>query len=323
MTDWRPASGPETAARRAAMLRRVRDYFDAQPVLEVDTPALSPYAVSDAQIESFGIENSAVSDRPLFLHTSPEFCMKRLLAAGYPDVYSICRVFRDGEAGGCHQPEFTMIEWYRRDKGLRDIVDDTVHLIDAALGDAAPAQVPDVIDYRDAVARTVGIDVASAGVDEFATAADADPELRAAVGDDKDDWLDLVLATRIVPRFRTDRLTVLRHYPASQAALARLCPDDPDVADRFEVFLGTVELANGYVELTDAGEQARRIAADNDARERRGRPVRPIDETLLEALAAGLPQCAGVALGVERLQMVAESTDDIRDVITFAFDPGR
>ncbi|MCG8371591.1 MAG: EF-P lysine aminoacylase GenX [Proteobacteria bacterium] len=323
MTDWRPASGPGTAARRAAMLRRVRDYFGAQDVLEVDTPALSPYAVSDTQIESFGIERSAVSDRPMFLHTSPEFCMKRLLAAGYPDIYSICRVFRDGEAGGGHQPEFTMIEWYRRDMGLRDIVNDTLRLIDAALGDAAPERAPEVVDYGDALARAAGIDVASAGVDECAAAVDADDHLRAAVGDERDDWLDLLVATRVVPTFRTDRLTVLRHYPASQAALARLCPDDPDVADRFEAFLGGIELANGYVELTRAGEQARRIAADNDARKRRGRRVRPVDRSLLEALAAGLPRCAGVALGFERLQMVAENTDDIRDVITFAFDPGR
>ena len=319
MTNWRPASGPEAAARRAAMMRRIRDYFDAQSVLEVDTPALSPFAVSDIQIESFAIGSSALTDKPLYLHTSPEFCMKRLLAAGYPDIFSICRVFRDGEAGRSHQPEFTMIEWYRLDMGLNDIVDDTLRLIDEVLGDAAPAREPDVIEYGDAVSRA-GIDLETARVDDIAAAVDADDDLRAALGEERDDWLDLLLATRVIPAFPNDRLTVLRHYPASQAALARLCPGDPEVADRFEVFLGSVELANGYVELTDAAEQAKRIAADNVARERLGRPVRPIDESLLAALASGLPQCAGVALGFERLQMVAQSTDDIRDVITFAFD---
>ena len=140
------------------------------------------------------------------------------------------------------------------------------------------------------------------------------------IGDERDDWLDLLLATRVVTTFASDRLTVLRHYPASQAALARHCPDDPRVADRFEVFLGTVELANGYVELTDAREQAERIAHDNDVREHRGLARRPVDQHLLDALAAGLPQCAGVAMGLERLQMVHDQTDDIRDVITFAFD---
>ncbi len=303
------------------MMRRVRDYFAAEDVLEVDTPALSPFAASDTQIESFAIAPSAVSNQPLYLHTSPEFCMKRLLAAGYPDIFSICRVFRDGEAGRRHQPEFTMIEWYRLGMELGDIVADAVGLIRAALGEAAPPQQPHVLDYNDAMARATGLDIRSAGCDALAQAAGADGALRAAVGDEKDDWLDLLLGTAVIPSFPPDRLTVLRHYPAGQAALARLCPDDPGVADRFEVFLGPVELANGYVELTDAAQQAERMARDNEERVRRGRPVRPLDTGLLDALAQGLPACAGVAAGFERLQMVHDRTDDIANVITFAFEP--
>ena len=319
MTHWRPASGPQTAASRAAMLRRIRTYFDKLEILEVDTPALSPCAVSDTQIESLEIPRSTVSSRPLYLHTSPEFCMKRLLAAGYPDIFSICRVFRDGESGRQHQPEFTLIEWYRLNFSLQAIIDDTVAVIRAALAAAAPTALQ-LYDYRALFVDVLGVDPLEAPIEILADAAGADEALRAAIGDARDDWLDLLLATRIAPGFSTESLTVVRHYPASQAALARLCPGDSLVADRFEIFLGPVELANGYVELTDAREQQQRIEADNANRRLRQRRERPVDSALLAALEHGLPACAGVAMGLERLQMLHDKTDDIRDVITFAFE---
>ncbi|MBT8093032.1 MAG: EF-P lysine aminoacylase GenX [Gammaproteobacteria bacterium] len=319
VTGWRPASGPRTARTRAEMLGRIRDYFVATGALEVDTPALSVRAASDPQIESFEITSSNVDPRPLFLHTSPEFCMKRLLAADYPDIFSICRVFRDGECGKRHQPEFTMIEWYRRDHGLNEIIADTLDVIRAALGAAAPHQVRQ-FDYSDLFVEHFGIDPHAASVDALARLAGADASLSAALGDERDDWLNLILSSQIVPGFAADQLTVLRHYPASQAALARLCPDDPLVADRFEVFVGPVELANGYVELTDAAEQRQRFEQDNQERRRRRRPVRPIDGALLAALEHGLPACAGVALGFERLHMLHDASDDIRHVLTFAFE---
>jgi lysyl-tRNA synthetase class 2 len=321
VSNWRPASGPEAAASRAVLMRRVRACFEEAGVLEVDTPALSSAAVSDTQIESFEIADSAVSKLPLFLHTSPEFCMKRLLASGYPDIFSICRVFRDGETGRRHQPEFTMIEWYRLGMNLDAIIDDTLQVIQRALDDKAPVAKPVQLDYREAVLDATGLDPFTADAQSLASAVDADDRLRAAIGEEKDDWLDLLLATRVVPDFANDRLTVLKHYPASQAALARLCPADPHVADRFEVFLGPAELANGYVELADAAEQSARITADNAARARRGRPVRPVDSNLIAALESGLPECAGVAMGFERLQMIHDKTDDIRNVLTFTFEP--
>ena len=301
------------------MMRRIRACFDAADVLEVDTPALSSYAVSDTQIESFEIQQCLVSQRPLYLHTSPEVCMKRLLSAGYPDIFSICRVFRDGESGPRHQPEFTMIEWYRLGFGLQDIVDDTIKLIAAALNTDELTK-PHQYDYRDIFLQIANVDPLTATIDELADAASADSDLRKALGDERDDWLDLLLATHIAPAFDTHRLTVLRHYPASQAALARLCPDEPRVADRFEVFFGALELANGYVELVDAEEQLQRMHADNADRRRRNRTVRPHDRSLLAALQAGLPASAGVAMGFERLQMIHDRTDDIRDVITFSFE---
>ena len=192
----------------------------------------------------------------------------------------------------------------------------TEHVIVAPLALQAPASSPVIADYCDVFLESTGVDPLDADTDELAAL--ADHELRTTIGAERDDWLDWLFATKVAPGLAKDRLTVVRHYPASQAALARLCPDDARVADRFEVFYGDVELANGYVELTDAAEQRRRIEEDNEERKRRGRTIRPVDEALLAALEAGLPQCAGVAMGLERLQMVLDNTDDIHDVVTFA-----
>ena len=319
MTNWRPTCSANVAAQRAALLGRLRRYFDGEQVLEVDTPALSKTASSDVQIESLEV-SSALSTQPLFLHTSPEFFMKRLLAAGYPDIFSICRVFRDGESGRRHQPEFTLLEWYRRGFDLDAIIDDTLSALATALDDASLRDTAITLDYRDAFIAAAGVDPISASISALADAAGADVSLRESLGDEHDDWLDLLLTSKVAPTFEEHRLTVLRHYPASQAALAQLCPQDPSVADRFEVFKGPMELANGYVELRDATEQAERIAIDQSQRQRRGRSQRPSDNALVAALEAGLPSCSGVAIGIERLHMIHENTDDIRDVVCFAFD---
>lgn len=319
MTAWRPSSGPDAARRRAQILRRLRGYFDATMTLEVDTPALGRAAVSDTHIESLEVRTS-LADTPLYLHTSPEFCMKRLLAAGYPDIYSICRVFRDGENGRCHQPEFTMIEWYRLGFGLHEIVADTINALATALDNAELADDISIMNFRDAFTDIVTTDPFDASITELADASGADDDLRRAIGDERDDWLNLILTTKIVPTFPPHKFTVLQHYPASQAALARICPADAALADRFEVFFGAVELANGYVELRDAAEQEKRFASDQQDRRRRGRTLRPQDSSLLGALEAGLPACAGVAVGLERLQMIHDNTDDIGNVVTFTFE---
>ncbi len=316
MTYWRPSSGQDVAWRRAAMLARARQYFSAQDVLAVDTPAISRFAVSDPNIESLVVRSGG--GKNYFLHTSPEFCMKRLLADGYPDIYSICRVFRDGESGRRHAPEFTIVEWYRLGFGLDAIIDDTTTLIATCLEE--PRLVDNVVqfEYADAFQKFAGVDVFQVTLDELSYRCADDERLQADIGEDRNAWLDLILSTIVAPEFSNDQLTVLRHYPASQAALARLCPDDDRCADRFEVFYGSMELANGYVELTDASEQMQRIDQDLETRRRAGRAEYPCDSLLLAALESGLPDCAGVAVGLERLHMVLDKTDDIHDVITFA-----
>lgn len=316
--SWRPSCELATARRRARMRTKAREFFAARDVLEVETPAFSRAAVSDPHIESIEARLDAGATLR-YLRTSPEFCMKRLLCAGWPDIFEIGKVFRGGEAGARHQPEFTMIEWYRLGFGLGDIVQDTVEFLTELIDARHLAGPPEAIEYHAAFRQYAGVD-AAAPIPALAAACGADARLAAALGERRDDWLDLALATRIAPQLPGDRLTVLRHFPRSQAALARLCPDDASVADRFEVFLGDLELANGFVELRNAKEQAERFEADNARRRRAGQPVRPRDERLLAALEHGLPACAGVAVGFDRLVMINEMTDDIRRVQTFAFE---
>ena len=314
---WRASSGVAVARQRAHMLERARRFFRERDVLEVDTPALGRFAASDPNIDSLRI--AGPRGTALYLQTSPESFMKRLLADGYPDIYAICHVFRGGEAGRLHQPEFTMVEWYRQDFGLGAMIDETVAFI-AGLLDRPGLQDAEQLDYRDAFRRFAGIEPFTASIDELAEAASADAGLRDSIGADRDAWLDLLLSTRVAAGFADSGLTVLRHFPASQAALARICPSDHRVADRFEVFYGAMELANGFVELRDPDEQRRRMLADLEKRRATARSPVPLDEPLLAALESGLPACAGVAAGFERILMLATGAEDIRDIVTFAFE---
>jgi len=298
------------------MLERARRFFRSRDVLEVVTPALGRHTATDPNIDSLRI--AGTRGATLYLQTSPESYMKRLLADGYPDIYAMCRVFRGGEAGRLHQPEFTMVEWYRHGFGLDEIIAETVAFIADVL--AQPGLLDaERLEYGAAFRRFAGVDPLAAGIDDLAKAAAADDDLRNSLGDDREAWLDLLLATRLAPAFDGGRLTVLRHFPASQAALARTCPADDRLADRFEVFYGELELANGFVELRDPAEQRRRMLADLEKRRAAARQPLPVDEPLLAALESGLPACAGVAVGFERLLMIAAGADDIRDVLTFAF----
>ncbi|MEJ2128076.1 MAG: EF-P lysine aminoacylase EpmA [Woeseiaceae bacterium] len=316
MADWKPLSDKNVAMRRAALLERARQYFSDQGLLSVDTPALARYPTSDPNIENIAIRSKPGKDS--WLGTSPETYLKRLLASGYPDIYSICRVFRDGESGARHLPEFTMAEWYRLGFNLDAIVEDTVDFISACLGHDSLHDKVDRYDYADAMRDRAGIDPLDASTEDIVKRATDDKRLQQKLGDDRNAALDLIMSTIVATSFAPDRLTVVQHYPATQAALARLCPRDDRVADRFEVFCSDLELANGYVELTDAGEQRERFEADMAARELSGRSSLLVDDALLGALEAGLPECAGVAVGIERLHMVLDQAEDIRDVITFA-----
>jgi lysyl-tRNA synthetase class 2 len=299
------------------MLERARRFFHSRDVLEVATPALGRYTATDPNIDS--LQSADHRGDTLYLQTSPESHMKRLLADGYPDIYAICRVFRGGESGCRHQPEFTMVEWYRHGFGLDEMIAETIAFVADLLEEPGLLDA-EVLEYSAAFRRFADVDPLTAGIDELAAAAGADANLRKSLGNDREAWLDLLLATRLAPGFDAGRITVLRHFPASQAALARACPADDRLADRFEVFFGGMELANGFVELRDPAEQRRRMLADLEKRRATAREPLPVDEPLLTALESGLPECAGVAVGFERLHMIAAGADDIRDVLTFAFE---
>jgi elongation factor P--(R)-beta-lysine ligase len=260
----------ETLRLRAEMLARVRAFFAARGVLEVETPLLSPAAASDPALESIAAHVGSLG-AIRYLHTSPELAMKRLLASGAGDIYQICAVFRDGEIGRWHQPEFTMLEWYR------------LGFDDDRLMDEVEA---------------LGVDVPP--------------------GLDDDALLDLAFAVGVAPALPREAWTFVHEFPASQAALARIKPSHPAVAARFELFASGLELANGFAELTDAREQRRRFEADREVRRTRGLPLNPIDEDFLAALEQGLPECAGVALGFDRLVAVAAGLPSLAEAVAFA-----
>lgn len=313
------ATDPGALRRRARLFALIRAFFAERGVLEVETPILSAAGNTEPNIESFATAFSGPVDggtRERWLRTSPEHALKRLLAAGVGDCYELGRVFRNGEAGRRHNPEFTMLEWYRVGWDHRRLIDETVALVVAALASAGRrAEVCDRT-YRELFEQALGLDPHTAPL----------AALQAALGDvrieadglTRDDWLDLLLTHRLQPAFPRDRITVVRDFPASQCALAKIRAGDPPVAERFELYLGPYELANGYHELTDAAEQRARFERDNARRRARGQREMPIDARFLDALAR-MPACAGVALGVERLLMCLAATDDIRDVLALAF----
>ncbi|MCU0758589.1 MAG: EF-P lysine aminoacylase EpmA [Steroidobacteraceae bacterium] len=296
----------------------MREFFAARGVLEVETPLVVGAPVTDVHLQSATVDLGDGVRR--WLATSPEYAMKRLLAAGSGDVWQECRVVRAGaERGRHHNPEFTLVEWYRLGFDMVAMAGEAAALVDALLvaAGASPRGI-EFLTYRDALLRHAGVDpledeaarlreaVAGAGLPAAALAAAS-----------RDDLLDLLVATRVGPALGADRLCALTHYPASQAALARLDPQDRRVALRFELYGGGLELANGFEELGDAREQAARFDADNARRHALGRETLPVDARLLAALTAGLPACAGVAVGFDRVAMLAGGARAIDEVLAF------
>ena len=321
---WRPSATPEAVRLRARLNAAIREFFSERDVLEVETPILSHAGNTEPNITSFHVDFTGHVDagpRRRWLRTSPEYPLKRLLAAGVGDCYELGRVFRDGAAGGRHNPEFTMLEWYRVDWDHLRLAEEAVELVQLALGLVGRTAAPVRASYRELFRDHLGLDPMRASEDALraALAIDIDP---AGLG--RDDWLDLLMTHRIQPRFAPGSILVLHGYPASQAMLARVRDDDGDpdpvpLAERFELFLGPLELANGYHELRDADEQAARFERDRAQRRERSDADPGIDDNLLAALGHGLPSCAGVALGVDRLLMAMLGTQRIADVLAFDF----
>ncbi len=322
VADWQPSATLETLRLRARLLSSIRAFFERRGVLEVETSILSAAAVTDPNLASLSVRYTgpgAPHGRVLYLHTSPEFPMKRLLAAGSGSIYQICKVFRDGEAGRLHNPEFTMLEWYRVGFDHHALMDEVEALVTETLYECTDLRPAERLTYRRAFREYAGIDPHETSVESLRECT-LDHGVELAMGlepDRRDAWLDLLLTHVVEPNLGDGRLTFLYDYPASQAALARVRAGEPPVAERFELYLGGVELANGFHELGDAGEQRRRFEADNERRRAAGLPPVPVDERLLAALMHGLPDCAGVALGFDRLVMIAGRLQSIDKALAF------
>lgn len=320
MQRWRPDAVAATLKARAELNGSVRAFFVARGVLEVETPILSAHATVDRYIESFRTADGR------WLQTSPEFAMKRLLAAGSGPIFQIARVFRLEEQGRHHNPEFTMLEWYRPGFSMHQLMDEVEALMQALLVTAdagrAAAGGYERLSYREAFQRHAGFDPHTAAVTDMrAAAVDADLVSAADFADESADfWLDLWMSRRVSPALGADAPAFIYDFPASQAALARLRAGTPPVAERFELFWHGIELANGFHELADADEQRRRFEADQAWRRDAGHVVPPYDAQLIAALAAGFPDCSGVALGLDRVLMLKLGLGDLAQTLAFSSD---
>lgn len=305
------------------MLAAIRTFFAERDVLEVTTPALSPAGTTDPNIASLVTQLGSAQSSRRYLHTSPEFAMKRLLAAGSGPIYQLCTVFRDSDSGRHHRPEFTMLEWYRPGFDYGRLMAEVELLVKTL---ATPYRLVGAVrrfSYRRLFIDSLGLDPATATAENCRVCCErhglAPPR---NMPDRLDPWLDLLIGALIAPRLPAGSLTFVYDYPASQAALAETkMVEDYAVAQRFELYWGAVELANGFQELTDPDEQLRRFEADNSQRKAEGLPEIAIDTALIGALRAGLPDCAGVALGVDRLLMAILEAGHINEVVAFAGDP--
>jgi elongation factor P--(R)-beta-lysine ligase len=311
----------ERLRQRAELLARLRAFFAERGFLEVETPLLDPQIIPELHIEPFGVlANHGDASPSLWLQASPELHMKRLLAEGLPEIYQVTRSFRRSERGQLHNPEFTMVEWYR----AGDDMEAGIQLLESLCEEVAGSPKPVRASYRDAFLQYVGIDPHTASSTELAAAA---RRLQLAVPEqfangDRDEWLNLLLATIVEPKLGASAPEILYDYPASQSALAAtVMRDGVEVAERFELYWHGVELANGYHELTDAAVLRGRLEQVNIDRAAAGRPALPLPERLLAAMAnPGLPACTGCALGFDRLAMLAGGASSIDEVIAFPWN---
>lgn len=316
---WQPSASLAALESRARQLAWVRGFFAQRGVMEVETPVLGRYGVTDVNIDGIPASPRPVAggSAEAWLQTSPEYHMKRLLASGSGPIYQVARVFRDGESGRRHNPEFSLLEWYRPGFTDTDLMTEVSELVCGWLGCEEPLR----MSYRDAFLRFAGVDPFLASDGELSTRCRQWMEPSQLQAFTRDDCLDLLMSYQVEPALAESGPVFVTGYPESQAALARVSEQDGlRQAHRFELYVQGIELCNGYWELTDVDEQQHRFALDNQARVAAGRPEMPVDQAFLAALQAGVPDCSGVALGLDRLLMLKLGLDDLAGVIAFPAD---
>lgn len=330
-SNWRTQASNNVLLERALMLKNIRAFFDAKSVIEVETPLLSRSATTDPHLDSL---QSQFRDDVCYLNTSPEYAMKRLLASWRKPIYQICKAFRDDELGAYHNPEFTMLEWYRPDFDMRQLMEEVAELLGVlcrSLGrknrDNTGLGNPefDYISYQQAFEAFVGINPHQTSAKECYEAALLNhidvPQGLAVEESELSNWLDWLLTQLVLPKFKKENFTFLYDYPVLQCSLAKIAENEQQVlvAKRFELFFGEIELANGFNELTDAGEQLQRFKLENKTRKSLGKEASRIDKQFIAALDHGLPECSGVALGLDRVLMLLSQSKDIKQVLSFSW----
>jgi len=311
-SEWQPTGSWDNLKIRARILAQLREFFAERNILEVDTPLLSHGTVTDTHLHSL---KAIYSDQktPLYLQTSPEFGMKRLLAAGSGPIYQICKSFRDGEFGQYHNPEFTMLEWYRPGFDHWKLMDETNELLQVILKTKSAER----LSYRD-LFKKFDIDPLTTSAEELKQLAEKLNISGSGLDDlGLDDWLQLIMSDAIEPHLGQEQPTFIYDFPASQAYLAKI---RDNVAERFEVYIKGMEIGNGFHELIDADEQHDRFKKELAMRKAQGKAAVPLDTRLIGALANGMPECAGIAVGIDRLVMLASGADSLREVISFSVD---
>lgn len=317
--DWQPSITLANLRLRAEILKSIRDFFAARDVLEVETPLMCQTSVTDPFIQSVPAlfqSHPQKTEERYYLQTSPEYAMKRLLAAGSGDIYQISKAFRQGEVGRFHNPEFTMMEWYRLGFDHHQLMDEIDELLQLVLKKPAAERK----SYADIFIEHLQLDPHHASLETLAACAEDHHLTLASTPTDRDIWLQLLMSDCIEPHIGKDRPCFIYDFPTSQAALARIQPGNPPVASRFEVYFRGIELANGFHELQDAKEQRKRFEANRKDRNAAGSADMKLDEHFLAALEYGLPDCAGVALGIDRLIMLAAESNRIAEVLSFDFE---
>lgn len=320
--SWRPTADLRQLRQRAQLLAAIRRFFAEREVLEVETPLLCRATGTDPNLDFFSSQfHSLPNPQTLFLQTSPEFAMKRLLAAGTGSIYQICKAFRNGEAGRCHNPEFTLLEWYRVGYTLQELMDEVAELLLSLLRPQLPRLPVWRCAYRQLFAQCTGLDALAFDRRAYRHYAlsQSYPEADNLCGDDHALWLDFLFSHCVQKRMPDQAICLLHGYPAIQSSLARLHPEDAGVAERFEVFINGMELGNGFFELLDAAEQEARFDNEIAYRRQHALPAVAKDQLFLQALRAGLPECSGVAIGVDRLLMIASGCSAIQQVLAFPF----
>jgi lysyl-tRNA synthetase class 2 len=316
--QWPPICSAALLHQRAELYQAIRSFFVEKGVLEVDTPLLSSSASCDANLDSFStlLAKGSLVEQQYYLQTSPEFSMKRLLASGSGSIFQIAKSFRQGESGRFHNPEFTLLEWYRVGFSMSELIEEVVELLMLSFNENLAFR---TVSYAQLFEQMTGLNPHNASLEELFTYAEkqGNPEASHICGDSLANGLDYVFSQYIQPKLKKGLIYIVTDYPACMAMLAKLSDEIPQTAKRFEVYFNNVELANGYEELTDASIQKQRFHEDLAEREKLGLERVPMDENLIAALEAGMPCCAGVALGLDRLLMLMTGSSSINDVLTF------